>query len=347
MINWHLSGQALEHCLRLSGARTVISDSEGIENVRQIIEGEFSMEIVLLGEERRVVIESNPEVEMPGEDHRKNVRADSPLALFYTSGTTGHPKAVHFVHSRPRVSAYFRRSSYAQCSGPGGDRWYICLPLYHGTGAINSIQCLMNGVSIAIAPGFSVRTFWNDVRESESTCFVYVGEVARYLLADAEAKGRTGKEKEHKLVCMHGNGLRPDVWGKFQDKFGVQEVSEFFASTEGVYGMENWDRSGWARGAVGCHGAIRRWLMRESYVLIKVDHETNEVARDEETGLVIRRKYEESGELLVKVDSEDAFSGYVGAPEATKKKFVRDVLNKGDLYYRTGDALRWVFSEIL
>ena len=57
------------------------------------------------------------------------------------------------------------------------------MPMYHGTGALTGMVCLMGGVSIAISKGFSVRNFWRDVRDSESTFIVYVGETARYLLA--------------------------------------------------------------------------------------------------------------------------------------------------------------------
>jgi len=38
-------------------------------------------------------------------------------------------------------------------------------------------------------------------------------------------------------------------------------------------------------------------------------------------------------------DPSKAFQGYYGNPEASQKKIVRDVLKKGDVYFRTGDVL--------
>ena len=35
-----------------------------------------------------------------------------------------------------------------------------------------------------------------------------------------------------------------------------------------------------------------------------------------------------------------AFQGYYGNQAATKKKITRDVLTKGDYYFRTGDVIR-------
>jgi hypothetical protein len=31
----------------------------------------------------------------------------------------------------------------------------------------------------------------------------------------------------------------PDVWKRFQDRFGIDTVAEFFNSTEGVFGLIN------------------------------------------------------------------------------------------------------------
>jgi acyl-CoA synthetase (AMP-forming)/AMP-acid ligase II len=59
------------------------------------------------------------------------------------------------------------------------------------------------------------------------------------------------------------------------------------------------------------------------------------------------------GEILVRIDSEAAFPGYYKDPAATSKRFARDVFVKGDLWYRTGDALRrtsdgkWLFLDRL
>ena len=233
-------------------------------------------------------------------------------------------------------------------AGPYGDRWYNCLPLYHGTGAVTTMVALLHGVCVAIAPSFSATTFWSDIRMSESTCFGYVGELPRYLLAARPSE----LDKRHKVRYMHGNGMRPDVWGRFRERFGVEEVSEFFNSTELMLGLINYNKGSWGEGAVGVHGGITRWLLRENLVPVEVDFETNEVVRDG-NGLVKKNRLEEGGEILVRVSSEQEFAGYMGAEEATKKKFVRDVLRKGDLFYRSGDALkrdnegRWWFMDRL
>ena len=236
-----------------------------------------------------------------------------------------------------------------QRRGPGGDRWYICMPIYHGTGGVNAISCMMIGVSLAIGKRFSVQNFWLDVRDSGSTFFVYVGETARYLLAAPPSP----LDKEHKIRCMFGNGLRPDVWLPFRDRFGVPEVGEFFTSSEGMLVLFVWNRGDYSADCVGHHGALLRLMMKNVYVPVDFDLETNEIVRDPKTGFAKRKSYDEGGEILVKVSDKSLFAGYWNNPKATNKKFAQDVFKKGDLYYRSGDALRrtddgrWFFVDRL
>lgn len=122
--------------------------------------------------------------------------------------------------------------------GPGGDRWYDCMPLYHGTGCNVAVICMISGITLCIGKKFSTSGFWEDIRASDATAFVYVGETARYLLAAPPSP----KDRQHRVRVMFGNGLRPDVWIKFRERFGVEYVCEFFNSTEGLLSLLNINR---------------------------------------------------------------------------------------------------------
>lgn len=231
----------------------------------------------------------------------------------------------------------------------GVDQWYNSMPLYHGTGAITSMTGLLGGVSLALAPRFSVSNFWPDIHASGSTFFIYVGETARYLLNAPPHP----LERSHKLRCGYGNGLRPDVWEKFKTRFNIPEIAEFFNSTEGMFALLNYNTGPFTSACVGHHGLIFRTLMKNVYVPVAIDHETGDIWRDPTTGLAKRNSYSEGGEMLVAVPNKEAFQGYWRAQEATDKRFCADVFKKGDLYYRSGDALRrdddgkWYFMDRL
>jgi acyl-CoA synthetase (AMP-forming)/AMP-acid ligase II len=223
------------------------------------------------------------------------------------------------------------------------------MPMYHGTGGIAAVACLVGGISLAIGKKFSVTNFWKDIHDSESTFFIYVGETARYLLAAPPGP----LDKDHKVRCMYGNGLRPDVWNRFRERFNVPEIAEFFNSTEGIFTLINWDRGEYFATCVGHHGLILRTLFHNFYVPVAIDHETGDIWRDPMTGFAKRNSYSEGGEIIVELRKEQEFQGYWNSPAATEKKFVRNVFKKGDLYYRSGDALRrtddgrWFFMDRL
>ncbi|KAL4967426.1 putative very-long-chain acyl-CoA synthetase family protein (CefD1) [Aspergillus stella-maris] len=354
-VNYALTGDALMHCLRIAGAKLVLLDPDEecvarMEGVRGVVEGGLSMEIAILDETFRDGLFRGFPATVP-EDGKLalNTPGEFPSILLYTSGTTGMPKGCAFTMARLYPGLTLRRTGMGDTDGPNGDRWYSCMPLYHGTSAMTLIICLVTGLSIAIGRKFSVRQFWADIRDSDSTAFVYVGEAARYLLAAPPSE----LDRAHRVRLMYGNGLRPDVWTRFRERFGVAEVGEFFNSTEGVFMLFNYNKGPFTAGAVGHHGAILRRIMNNTYVPVVIDPDTGDVLRDKETGFVVRARYEVGGEMLVNIPNKEVFQGYWDNEAATEKKYLRDAFRKGDLYYRSGDALRrdsdgrWYFMDRL
>ncbi|ORY18851.1 hypothetical protein BCR34DRAFT_296457 [Clohesyomyces aquaticus] len=353
LINHHLAGDSLVHCLKVSAAKLLIVDEQSdaiarIEEVRSRLEGELGMTIRILDRSLKGEI-CRLEPKRPEDELRNGIQGKFPMCLFYTSGTTGHPKACPFEIQRAGTLAGGRVRSLDLEPGPNGDRWYVCMPLYHGTGCTTAVTCMLSGVALCIGKKFSTSRFWSDVRDSNSTAFVYVGETARYLLAAPPSE----KDRQHKVKVMFGNGMRPDVWHRFVDRFGIQTVAEFFNSSEGVFGLINVCRGPYLATCVGHHGLIMRRFMHNTFVPVKIDHETNDIWRDPKTGFARRQPYEEGGEIIVALPNEEAFVGYYNNPEATRKKFERNVFKKGDLFFRTGDALRrtsdgrWFFMDRL
>ncbi|MCJ1262414.1 hypothetical protein MMC22_002284 [Lobaria immixta] len=354
MINVNLASDALIHCLKVSGARMLLVDEDEkcrarINAETQRVEIELEMKVVEVSALLKKEIAARKVVKID-DVYRKDINGNSPVALFYTSGTTGLPKSIPFLTSRLylAVSARFKIQMNER-PGQKGDRWYICMPIYHASAGNQSMANILSGISIAVGKRFSVHSFWTEVRDSESTFILYIGETARYLLAASPHP----LDKQHKVRCMFGNGLRADVWQSFQERFGVDEVWEFFNSSEGMFGSIVRCRGDYLANAVGHHGAIRRYILRNTYIPVETDIETNSIVRDPKTGFAKRNLYEDGGEIIVQIPNKTAFPGYRGAPEATEKKFARDVFRKGDLYYRTGDALRrtsdgrWFFQDRL
>lgn len=203
------------------------------------------------------------------------------------------------------------------------------------------------GETLCLAPKFSASTFWDDVRDSRSTWFIYVGETLRYLLAQPPDP----RDKEVPVHTIWGNGLRADVWKLFRERFGIEKICEFYNSTELVLSLTNPCRGDFLANCLGQHGWIQRRMLRDVYVPVAVDIETGDILRDSVTGFATRMPYEEGGEILVRMDEMRNFRGYHGDEDATAKKVVKDVFKKGDRFYRSGDVLRrdrdgrWFFGD--
>jgi fatty-acyl-CoA synthase len=158
------------------------------------------------------------------------------LALYiYTSGTTGLPKAAKVTHVRAMI---YMRAFWAGSKATAADRVYMVLPLYHSTGGLCGVgAALMAGGTLVLRKRFSAARFWEDVNAERITIFVYIGELCRYLVNQPERDGERG----HKLRLAFGNGLRPEVWERFQARFAIPRILEFYGATEGNVSLVNFD----------------------------------------------------------------------------------------------------------
>ncbi|CCF44530.1 AMP-binding enzyme [Colletotrichum higginsianum] len=350
MINYNLAGKALLGCIEISTAKLVVVDggpdiAAKYEDVQTEL-GLKGIKVINIGQERSHIYQMDPV--RPGDELRSSMTPGDAMAMFYTSGTTGLPKAVALpaaAAERPWLSSGgWKSGKMLHMHG-----WYSSVPYYHGTGGITMISQILSGSTVCMAPKFSVSNFWADIRDSHATWFVYVGETLRYLLAAPPSP----RDKDHSVHAVFGNGCRPDVWKRFQDRFGIDTICEFYNSTEGALGLHNLSRGDFLANAIGHHGLLLRIKYRNKIVPVKVDAETGQIRRDPKTGLAIRAPYEVGGEILTEHPGERAFPGYFNNEDATSKKFVRDIIKKGDCFYRTGDSIRrdgdgrWFFLDRL
>ncbi|XP_052579748.1 long-chain fatty acid transport protein 2 isoform X2 [Peromyscus californicus insignis] len=185
------------------------------------------------------------------------------------------------------------------------------------------------GATLALRSKFSASQFWDDCRKYNVTAIQYIGELLRYL-CNTPAKPN---DRDHKVKIALGNGLRGDVWKEFIKRFGDIHVYEFYASTEGNIGFMNYPRK---IGAVGRANYLQRKVVR--YELIKYDVEKDEPVRDA-NGYCIKVPKGEVGLLVCKITQLTPFNGYAGGKSQTEKKKLRDVFEKGDLYFNSGDLL--------
>jgi len=232
LINTNLRGAALAHSVALSGAHHVIVGEELAELYR---EAEPNLDprptawsdagsgtgMMDLNSELR----SLPSLPAP-RVWRDGIRCKDRAFYIYTSGTTGLPKASNFTHLR---LLYMMHGFAGALNAKASDRMYNVLPLYHSAGGVCALgPALLTGGSVILRRKFSVHEFWQDVHRYEATLFQYIGEICRYLLNAPTARF----EHDHKLRAITGNGLRPEIWTLFQQRFAIPRIVEFYGATE-------------------------------------------------------------------------------------------------------------------
>jgi fatty-acyl-CoA synthase len=338
LINSNLTGQPLAHSLRISEARHLILGGElgaHFESVKDLLEEKPQVWVTgdqIAGyHDLDAALGAASPLGLPA-DMRAGMKTRDNLFYIYTSGTTGNPKAANFSHYRFFQMAYgFAEMTRARAT----DRMYLVMPLYHSAGGVCAVgQMLTVGGSLVIRRKFSASAFWNDVQHYDITMFQYIGELCRYLLASPPS----ADEANHKIRLCVGNGLRPDIWQSFKDRFHIPEIVEFYGATEGNVAMFNVD------GKVGSVGRIPPYLNKVFNIkIVKFDVEAEAPIRGPD-GCCIESAANEQGEAigLIPTDPKKGlgrFEGYKGASE-TSKKILRDVFVKGDAWFRSGDLMR-------
>lgn len=153
---------------------------------------------------------------------------------------------------------------------------------------------------------------------------IYIGELCRYLAAQPPRSS----DRDHRLRAILGNGLRPDLWPVLRERFGIEQICEYYAATEGNAETLN------LLGISGSVGPLLPWKM----AVVEADPATGAIVRAA-NGRCRRVWPGRVGMLIGKITPRNEFAGYRDQ-EGTASKIARDVFRPGDAWFVTGDLVR-------
>ncbi|MEC9435263.1 MAG: AMP-binding protein [Pseudomonadota bacterium] len=232
-------------------------------------------------------------------------------SIIYTSGTTGPSKGV--------------LSSYAHLTATGNalplgpeDRYMANLPLFHVGGTLPCHTMLARGGSVSMIESFRTETFWDMIRETETTFVILLGVMAQFLAKVPPAPGDA--DNPLRLVCLIPYDFDAT---DFAARFGVRIMSLFNMTEVSCPIVTELDPT-------IVHSAGRP---RDGVEARIVDENDCEVG----PGV--------AGELVVRAESPWVLnSGYYKNPEATAKAWRNGWFHTGDGFRRDA-AGNWFFVD--
>ena len=170
-LNTRLTAQELDWQIRRLGCRWVIGEDEAV--------------LKNLAAETRVCLTPHMlwrgeiDTHRPALAQQPNWHGEVPLAILFTSGTSGKPKAA--MISRQNVF-YNAVGSAARLGSLPTDRWLMCLPLFHIGGLVMLLRACLHGVCVVVHGKFEVEAVSHALDRDDITLVSLVPTMLHRLL---------------------------------------------------------------------------------------------------------------------------------------------------------------------
>jgi crotonobetaine/carnitine-CoA ligase len=317
-INTASMGPQIEYVLRDSRARVLVIEDAYLERLERVALAATSLgAIAVVGDPTAadtgpVVLERWPALErgaMAMTDAAP-VRPGDPLAILYTSGTTGPAKGVVMPHAQ--FAAWGVNSARILGVGPD-DVLSTTLPLFHINALNTAAQALATGAEAAIAARFSASGYWRQVAETRASVVYLLGAMVPMLLAQPPDPA----ERAHRVRIGLGPGVPMAAARAFETRTGVR-LLEGYGSTETNFVIAA-DREAPPDGSMG--------RVQPGFEARVVDADDDELPAGA------------AGELVLRASEPWSFAaGYFGMPEQTVEAWRNGWFHTGDRVVREADG---------
>lgn len=322
-LNWRVTGKELDYFVKDSGARGIVFDDVAQDAVHAC---------AVAANRTLITVDLSGRWGLKFDDLQKHaplVVGDSPDAfthsvMLYTSGTTGPGKGVPRSHRCERAAAI---AHIGQNLVPFRDRTLGVMPLYHTMGVrLLLVMGLVGGIFIC-QRRFDATTAINLIEEHRVTSLYLVPTLYHDLLANnafssekvasVSRLGFAGASMTDGLLKRLGTSFSPDL---IVNHYGSSEIYTFSID-------QNAAAKPGSAGKAGLNGELRvvEIALRDPQKTVPVGQE---------------------GEIIARLSSDEAFSGYWNRPDADQKSFANGWYFTGDVGYFDKDGDLFVVGRV-
>jgi fatty-acyl-CoA synthase len=302
-LNWRLAPPEYGYILEHSGAKLIVCDPE------------FTAAVDNLGLSlKRIGIDFAAGGTEPAAP--RDGRADDPVLLVYTSGTTGRPKGA--LHAQATLAANARLGVDAH-DMTASDRILTFLPMFHVGGLNNqTLPALSVGATVVVQPRFSPDAALAAIADERPTITLLVPAVMKALI---EHPGWAAADLSSLRFAMAGSSVVPVELIRAFHRRGVP-VGQIYGSTE--------------------TGPVSIVLKRGD--ALRKEGSCGLPALDTSARVIDASGHDvppgRSGEILLK--APNLMRGYWRDPQATEEAFTEGWFRTGDIGHRDEDGFYWV-----
>ncbi|MFM2280423.1 MAG: AMP-dependent synthetase and ligase [Pseudomonadota bacterium] len=314
-MNTAYRGGLLEHVVALSDAKLAIVHASLADRLLDISTAALDHVIIQGGEPiaigslkvsryEDVLLPASGSVQAPP----RAIEPWDPMAIVFTSGTTGPSKAVLISYLQLFSNAGPETWTFVDST----DRYLINAPMFHIGGMGPMYVMMARGASFALVDRFDTKTFWSSVRKNGVTVAFLLGVMATFL----EKQDPSEEDRGHGLKKAIVVPVTPEL-ERFRQRFGI-DLYTIFNMTE-ISSPCVSEKNPTKRGTCG--------RVRPGVEVRLVDANDCEVP----VGQV--------GEMIIRTDRPWAMnSGYYKNPEATAKAWRNGWFHTGDAFRRDADG---------
>lgn len=311
-INTDYQGEVLKYQLCDASVTHLLIDPEFLDRLDAIADDLPDLKHILLpsptdvpdGLRRFNVLTIDDLLEGPATTIENSLDHAHPIAISFTSGTTGPSKGV--VATNAHVVNYALDWS-ALMSYREGEVIHTPLPLFHAIGAwMGVLPSLLYHNPVSISARFSASAFWDDIRTANADIAHGIFSMVPILM---KQPARADDADQPARAFYNGNA-NPE----FEARFGIQIIEAYGATETGIVAGTPFGepRKGNACGKINAR----------SFEAIVADENDRALP------------YGQSGELLVRPKAPHVmFAGYHGKDSATLDAY-------RNLWFHTGDRCR-------